>query len=141
MLEPFPYVMLIDDDQDDLHILSSALEDKIVKVKTFDSSAKAIVYLRRMSVNMELPSLIIMDYNMPIKNGYHVLLLLKAHKETMDIPVVIYSTCLSDDLRKKLFAAGAMACFLKPWTNQEFNRQVEVFQELAFSFGEEPLYA
>jgi response regulator RpfG family c-di-GMP phosphodiesterase len=141
MQEPLPYILLIDDDEDDLQLLSSALVEKAIIVKTFLSSSKAIFYLSLMSGNRELPSLIIMDYNMPVKNGYQVLQLLKANKNTSHIPVVLYSTTLSDELRKRLSAAGVLACFVKPWTSQEFNRQVEVFQELAFSFGEEPLFA
>jgi CheY-like chemotaxis protein len=129
-----PYVLLIDDDEDDLEILSSGLKKKGIKVKTFDSSAKALFYLTLMSGNMELPSLIIMDYNMPKKNGHQVLLQLKNNTDTKDIPVVMYSTSLSGLLREQLSSAGALDCFSKPWTFQEFTTQVEIFRELAFSF-------
>jgi CheY-like chemotaxis protein len=134
MLEPQPYVLLIDDDEDDLEMFSSGLESKDIKVKTFDSSAKALFYLTLMSGNMELPSLIIMDYNMPKKNGQQVLSLIKNNGDTKDIPVVIFSTNMHDLLRKQLSDAGALDCFNKPWTHQEFNSLVEIFQELTYSF-------
>jgi CheY-like chemotaxis protein len=134
MYEPPPYILLIDDDEDDLEMFASGLEKKGIKVKTFDSSTKALFYLTLMSGNMELPSLIIMDYNMPKKNGHQVLLQLKNNADTKDIPVVIHSTGMSDLLREQLSGAGALNCFDKPWTFQELATQVEVFRELAFSF-------
>lgn len=134
MYEPPPYILLIDDDEDDLEMFSSGLEKKGIQVKTFDSSTKALFYLTLMSGNMELPSLIIMDYNMPKKNGHQVLLQLKNNADTKDIPVIIYSTCLSDFLKEQLSSAGALNCFNKPWTFQELTTQVERFRDLAFSF-------
>lgn len=134
MYEPKPYILLIDDDKDDLEMLSSGLEKKGMKVKTFDSAAKALFYLTLTSGNSELPLLIIMDYDMPKKNGQQVLSLIKGNGDTKDIPVVIYSTSMPDLLKKQLSNAGALDCFSKPWTCQEFNTQIEIFQELAFSF-------
>jgi CheY-like chemotaxis protein len=134
MYEPPPYILLIDDDEDDLEMFSSGLEKKGIQVKTFDSSTKALFYLTLMSGNMELPSLIIMDYNMPKKNGHQVLVQLKSNADTKNIPVVIYSTGLSDLLREQLSSAGALDCFDKPWSFQELTIQVERFRNLAFSF-------
>ncbi|HEX6334483.1 MAG TPA: response regulator [Flavisolibacter sp.] len=128
-----PYILLIDDDEDDLEILSSELEQKGLHVKPFTSSAKALFYLTLMSGNMDLPALIIMDYNMPLKNGYQILLLLKGNAETSDVPVVLYSTSMSGALRKQLITAGALDCFAKPWTYRELTTQAEIFRELTYS--------
>jgi CheY-like chemotaxis protein len=134
MLEPQPYILLIDDDEDDLEMFSSGLEKKGIKVKTFDSSTKALFYLTLMSDNKELPSLIIMDYNMPKKNGQQVLSMIKGNAETKNIPVVMYSTSMPDLLKEKLSNAGAQDCFSKPWNTKELNTQVEIFHGLADSF-------
>lgn len=134
MYEQPPYILLIDDDQDDLEMFSSGLENKGIRVKSFESSSKALFYLTLMSGNRELPSLIIMDYNMPMKNGQQVLSMIKANADTKQIPVVIYSTSMSDPLRKQLSDAGALDCFNKPWTYKEFATKIEVFTELSYSF-------
>ena len=76
MDKPRSYIVLIDDDEDDLKMFSSELEKKGIKVKTFDSPAEALSYLTPVPGNIELPSLIIMDYNMPKRNGQEVLQLL-----------------------------------------------------------------
>jgi len=134
MHEPLPYILMIDDDEDDLEMFSSALQKKGIKVKSFDSSTKALFYLTLMSGNRELPSLIIMDYNMPKKNGQQVLSLIKSNDDTKEIPVVIYSTNMPDLLRNRLSDAGALDCFSKPWSHQEYNKLVEILQKLTYSF-------
>ena len=87
-----------------------------------------------MSGNGELPVLIIMDFNMPKKNGQQVLLLIKDNADTKNIPVVMHSTGMSIALKTELLKAGAFDCFNKPWTHKEFNTRVDLFQELAYSF-------
>ena len=134
MYQPPPYVLLIDDDEDDLEMFSSGLKKKGIQVKTFDSSTKALFYLTLMSGNMELPFFIIMDYNMPKKDGHQVLLQLKNNADTKDIPVVIHSTAMSGLLKEQLLSAGALDCFDKPWTSRELATQIERFHEMAFSF-------
>jgi CheY-like chemotaxis protein len=133
MYQPKPYILLIDDDEDDLELFSSVLEMKGIKVKAFDSSTKAMLYLTLRDGDMELPSLIILDFNMPQKNGQQVLQAIKDNRSTKDIPVVMYSTGMSEVLKTQLLAAGAMDCFHKPWSHNELNCHVEKFQELAFA--------
>jgi CheY-like chemotaxis protein len=135
MHELQPYILLIDDDEDDLEMFSSELKKKGIKVKIFDSSTKALFYLTLMSGVRELPSLIIMDYNMPKKNGQQVLLLIKDNAETKDIPVVMFSTGMGFVLKNQLLEDGALDCFDKPWTHHELTTQVDIFQELAYSFS------
>jgi CheY-like chemotaxis protein len=125
-----PYILLIDDDEDDLDLLSSEMQKKGIKVKTFDSSVKALIYLTLMSDNRELPALIIIDYNMPKKNGWQVLSLIKSNRETKDIPVVMYSTAMTDLLKKQLSNAGAVDCLNKAWNCKELDKQVQGFQEM-----------
>jgi CheY-like chemotaxis protein len=134
MYQSEPYILLIDDDEDDLELFSSGLELKGVRVKSFNSSAKALFYLTLMAGNRELPALIIMDYNMPQNNGREVLALIKANPDTRDIPVVIFSTSMTELLRIQLMAAGALDSFNKPWNYQEFTHRIETLKKLSHSF-------
>jgi CheY-like chemotaxis protein len=78
--------------------------------------------------------LIILDYNMPKRNGQQLLLSIKANNGTKDIPVVIYSTGMNDLLKAGLLKAGALNCFDKPWNGKELNIQVDIFEKLYSSF-------
>ena len=64
-----PSIVLIDDDEDDREILSSALQLQGCTVRTFDEGARAIEALKLVKRPQDLPSLIILDYNMPGMNG------------------------------------------------------------------------
>ena len=129
------YILLIDDDPDDLDMFSNGLSKNGMKVVSFDSSAKALFYLTLMSGNKDLPSLIILDYNMPRNNGHQVLSQIKNNADTKHIPVVIYSTSISGNLKKKLSDSGAYDSFDKPWTYKEFTDQVDVFHTIANSIN------
>lgn len=129
-----PYIIMIDDDEDDLELFSSELIVKGVKVKTFDSSTQALNYLTNICEIEDFPSLIITDYNMPKKNGYEILQLLKNNLRTRNIPVVILSTSLTEFSKLQLSKAGAFNCFTKPWIYLEVTKQATIFKNLAYSF-------
>ena len=131
MTEPTTHILLIDDDEDDLEMISAGLELKGLNVKTFVSSAKAVSYLTLLSTHSNLPSLIILDYNMPKKNGQQVLHAVKDNRLTKNIAVVMYSTGMSAILKLQLLTAGALDCFDKPWTMHDLDCQLEKFQQLA----------
>jgi len=133
MYKPQPYILLIDDDEDDLEMFSSELEMKGIKVKTFDSSTNALFYLTLNDSAMELPSLIILDFNMPKKNGRQVLRGIKDNKNTEDIPVVMYSTGMDEILKTQLLKTGASNCLAKPRKCEELSSQVKLFQEIFLS--------
>jgi CheY-like chemotaxis protein len=135
MFEPHPYIVLIDDDEDDLEMLSASLEMLGLKTKSFISGEKAAYYLQLIADTSELPALVIVDYNMPGKNGQQVLDLIKSCQATKDIPVVIYSTSISHLFKQTLIDKGAFNCYVKPYAYADFNEQVGIFKELAWSFS------
>jgi DNA-binding response OmpR family regulator len=131
MTENTTYILLVDDDEEDLEMISSGLEMKGLKVKTLDSSAKALSYLTLLSSNSNLPSLIILDYNMPKNNGQQILCAVKENRVTKNIAVVMYSSGMSAILKIQLLTAGALDCFDKPWSLHDLDCQLEKFQQLA----------
>ena len=141
MKESRPYILLIDDDEDDLHVFSSEMEKKGIKVKAFDSATPALNYLTCMSRHKKLPALIIIDYNMPKKNGAQVLVLIKGDADTKDIPVVIYSNHISEILREELLKAGALYCLQKAWSSQQFDTHIQGFQDMFISFTKDKILA
>jgi CheY-like chemotaxis protein len=71
-----------------------------------------------------LPNAILLDQNMPKRNGLQTLELLKSHTVYDGIPVFIYSTYADDFLRTKGLVAGAIAVFQKPYTVDGYNQMV-----------------
>lgn len=130
-----PFIVLIDDDEDDLDMLSGALKIHGFRVKTFNAGHYAIESLKAMAIAHDLPELIILDYNMPRLNGEQVLNLLKSEAPVKTVPVIIYSTCLSDVCQNALVAMGAHGALVKSSNYHEFTFQVLRFKETALSFA------
>ncbi len=57
---------------------------------------------------------VITDIEMPIMDGHHLTKLIKSDDETKDIPVVIFSSLVNDEMKKKGDALGADAQLSKP---------------------------
>jgi len=133
MYEPKPYILLVDDDADDLEMLSGSLELAGIRTKSFSSACNAISYLDFVSDTLQVPLLIITDYKMPGITGKQFLETVKQNPATSEIPVVFYSTGMTPPLETALLASGASACFSKPWSYQESLTQIEIFKKLASS--------
>jgi CheY-like chemotaxis protein len=87
------------------------------------------------TVLAEKPSLIIVDYNMPLLNGLETLVLIKKNERVRDIPVVIYSTTINPLFERNAREFGAFACESKAVNINDFREQVRRFADLAYSFS------
>jgi CheY-like chemotaxis protein len=88
------YILLVDDDPDDLMLLREALEvvDASLRVSECKDGRSALNFLREKAVEKDLPCLVVLDINMPILDGREVLAILKSDPELKLIPVVIFTT-------------------------------------------------
>lgn len=62
----------------------------------------------------DLVSLIITDIEMPQMDGHHLLKLIREDSATEDIPVIIFSSLINDEMRRKGEALGANVQLTKP---------------------------
>jgi two-component system chemotaxis response regulator CheV len=69
---------------------------------------------------------IITDIEMPLMDGHRLTKLVKEDEETMDIPVVIFSSLVNDDMKRKGESLGADAQLSKP----EIGNLVRVIDDL-----------
>src|SRR6202044_1738606 len=92
MDEISPYILIADDDPDDLLIFVSAFQEKNpgICAKTFDDGDELLNFLS--AQQGALPELIILDYKMPRMSGADVLRHLSLTNRYKHIPVVIWST-------------------------------------------------
>ena len=72
---------------------------------------------------------IITDIEMPIMDGHRLTKLVKSDEETKDIPVVIFSSLVNDEMKRKGAALGANAQLSKP----EIGNLVRTVDELVLN--------
>ena len=116
------YILLADDDPDDLSIFMQAFceANPQARVETFADGQEILDYLDSCSED-ELPSLIILDYKMPVVTGPEVLQRLSSNTRHAHIPVVVWSTSERSEDREICVRLGAAGYFLKPASSSELN--------------------
>src|SRR5690242_2142023 len=102
-------ILVIDDDADDSNFITDAINEISSSYETtcMDKGDKAVAYLNSLS-SPSLPSLIILDYNMPIYTGLDVLKAVKTNTHTQHIPVAIYTHSRFPRHMQECLEAGAV---------------------------------
>jgi CheY-like chemotaxis protein len=108
-------IFLAEDDMDDQELLIDAMSqyDGNLTFQTVTNGKQAIVLLGSLPHN-SLPSLIILDYNLPELNGAQILEMLNHQERFQPIPKVVWSTSNSELYKNRCLALGAKAYFVKP---------------------------
>ncbi len=107
-------ILIVDDTQDNLRILSSILVKEGYKVRKALNWQMAFTACQTL-----LPDLILLDIIMPEMDGYEICQHLKTSKITADIPIIFISA-LEDVFDKvKAFKAGGVDYIIKPFEFSE----------------------
>jgi chemotaxis family two-component system response regulator Rcp1 len=88
---------------------------------------EAIEFLRRevQSANGGLPDLVLLDINMPKKNGFEVLAELKSDPVLRKLPVVVFSTSDSQEYVDRAYDQGANTFITKPVALDDLKRALD----------------
>jgi CheY-like chemotaxis protein len=108
-----PIILYAEDDLDDFDAVKEALEQlsdqyELVHAK---NGTEALSYLQENTAR--LPSLVVLDLNMPIMNGKEVLVWIKQRPQFSKIPIMVFTTSSRDE-DVKLCQKHACTFFRKP---------------------------
>lgn len=100
-----------------------------------DDGIEAIEFLNQRGkyAGAPRPDLIVLDLNMPRKNGQEVLAEIKADNNLKNIPVVILTTSKSEDDISKAYGLHANCYISKPVDFDEFTEVVQTIQDFWLS--------
>jgi CheY-like chemotaxis protein len=113
---------MADDDDDDFLLTKKALKEskllnKLVRVK---DGEELIDYLLKRNdyadTETERPGVILLDLNMPRKDGREALKEIKTNPELSDIPVVVFTTSKAEEDIYKSYKLGVNSFITKPVT-------------------------
>jgi two-component system, chemotaxis family, response regulator Rcp1 len=124
-------LLLVDDDATDRELFADAigLAGRGHTVEEAQNGEVALEYLHRAD---RLPDLIILDLNMPVKDGRETLMELKAHPRLRSIPVCIMSTSSASFDIESAYNTGANLFLVKPL---DFKKLIEMLTSLLTLFG------
>jgi CheY-like chemotaxis protein len=91
-------ILWADDDSDDLMMMKEILlkNSRNYQIVEVHNGRAALDYLHDALGHSNLPSLIILDINMPILDGKETLSIIKKTNEFSQIPVVVFTTSSSE---------------------------------------------
>ncbi len=125
-------ILLIEDNAGDIRLTEEALKESNIKsnLNAVMDGADAIAYLNKQDnyVNALIPDLILLDLNIPKKNGKEVLELIKSNEALKKIPVVVLTTSNSESDIYKTYDLHANCYITKP---ADFNYFIDVIQSIA----------
>ena len=94
------HILLVEDNEGDVFLVTEALEEgKIInKISVTRDGKEAMDFLDKKGKyeNEQLPDLILLDINLPKKNGHEVLEYIKGKDELKQIPVIMLTTSSSE---------------------------------------------
>ena len=113
-------IVIVDDDSDDRSLIKDAfLENNPEKNFVLLESGDLLLEFLKTVPDSEFPSLILLDLNMPGKDGREVLQEIKKDSRMHHIPVVVFSTSSLDKDRIISYELGANCFLTKPSSYQE----------------------
>jgi len=113
------FILIAEDDADDRFLLQAAFDENGFRdrLQFVENGVEVLEFLygqQRDGVHSPLPRFILLDLNMPKKDGREVLKELKQHPELKQIPVVIFSTTNNEQEMRRCYELGANSYITKP---------------------------
>lgn len=108
-------ILMADDDADDRFLVKAAFDDNniINPVVFFEDGEQLVNYLSEKDEDNN-PLLVLLDLNMPKRDGREVLKILRSNAGWFTIPIIIFSTSNSPDDVNYAYQNGANCYIIKP---------------------------
>ena len=122
-------LLLAEDDIDDQVLFKNFLDhrDDIIIMDVAENGVELIDSLEKIANDDSLPDLIVLDQNMPKRNGLQTLRLLKENGRYNHIPVMVYSTYTDTTLIKDSTDLGASLVVAKPISKDGYDKMIDDF--------------
>ncbi len=133
-------ILLVEDNPGDVRLtiefLKSSPFGSVLNV--VNNGDDAIIYLKEAAVNKTLPDLIILDLNLPRKNGIEVLEIIKLDPILKLIPVVVLTSSEADRDINNSYNSHANSYISKPVDFDEYFKVVTNIEKFWFSIAKLP---
>lgn len=119
-------ILVVDDNPENLRVVSNYLKENGYKLALAMSGQEAFDTLEKIHVD-----LILLDVMMPLMDGYEVCRLLRKKEKTADIPVIFLTAKNQSEDIVEGFNAGGVDYIAKPFNRQEMLARVKNHVDLA----------
>jgi PAS domain S-box-containing protein len=119
-------ILIVEDDPDDQEIIARAFAEVAPEFTvTCLNDGKMLVDYLQSFPEIELPALIVIDYNMPLMNGLETLRVLELDHRFNLIPKIIYSSSSQNYIRNLCYSTNAKAYITKGVSMDEIKENIQ----------------
>mgnify|MGYP003487501417 FL=1 len=126
-------VLLVEDNPGDVNLTRLALADRAINVNlsVVPDGVEAMNFLHRQGEYQQAvhPDLILLDWNLPRKDGREVLVEIKTNERLQRIPIVVLTTSQAEEDIRKAYDLHANCYITKPVDFQKF---VQIIQSIEY---------
>ena len=124
-------ILVVEDNDDDVELSRIGFEMSKMpfSLHRVRDGVDCMAFLRKEGeyANVPTPDLILLDLNMPRKNGREVLIEMMADNALCHLPVIVLSTSSDDEEILKMYKLGCRSYIVKP---VDFDRFLEIVRSL-----------
>ncbi|MCC5655944.1 response regulator [Nostoc sp. XA010] len=135
-------VLLVEDNPGDAQLTRIALEDSKISIhlNVVEDGVEAMAFLRKQDkyVKAAHPDIVLLDLNLPRKDGREVLAEIKADENLRRIPVVILTTSQAEEDILKAYNLCANCYITKPVDFDQFVKIVQSIENFWFAIVKLP---
>ncbi|UYQ92700.1 response regulator [Chitinophaga horti] len=138
-------ILIADDDADDREMLKAAFEESEVKQPLcfVENGEELLLFLKRKGkyaddLKYPFPHIVLLDLNMPKKDGREALHEIKTDKALKTLPVVVLTTSTEEKDILKTYELGVNSYVIKPVTYKGLVEFTRVFQRYWLDISELP---
>lgn len=136
------HILLVEDSEGDIMLTTDAFEDARIAntVSVTRDGEEAIHFLQQTGphANAERPDLILLDINMPRKNGHEVLQFIKSDAHFKTIPVIMLTTSSSPNDIYNSYSEYANAYITKPIDIKDFFKVITTIESFWLQIAQLP---
>ncbi|MEH1833358.1 MAG: response regulator [Nostoc sp.] len=135
-------VLLVEDNPGDVQLTRIALEDSKIPIhlNVVEDGVEAMAFLRKQEkyVKAAHPDIVLLDFNLPRKDGREVLAEIKKDENLKRIPVVVLTTSQAQEDILKAYNLSANCYITKPVDFDQFVKIVQSIENFWFAIVKLP---
>lgn len=127
-----PFILIAEDDVDDRMLLQTAFDEGNfnVQIEFVGNGSELLEFLEEKT---KYPNIILLDLNMPKKDGRETLREIKQHPVFKKIPVIVFTTTKNENEIARCYELGANTYVVKPDSFESLRKIAENLAEYWFN--------